>query len=227
MNKQLIATDYDGTLRIGDGISEYNIKAIKEWQKAGGYFGIVTGRDIGFIETIKEFDIVWDYLILYNGSLIIDKDGTTVFESVIPYDIFKALEDFFEKCENLTYYSKAKKDEKQLHYYATAHTTEQALETAKKVNDLYGSKVTAFVNGQHINIGLKGTGKAQGVSIIAKHYGLDESQIAVVGDDYNDLEMIKYHNGWAVERANNTVKQAAAHICASVGDLAYELLKNR
>ena len=45
MNMKIFATDYDGTLRMVDGISEDNIKAIEKFRSQGNLFGVVTGRD--------------------------------------------------------------------------------------------------------------------------------------------------------------------------------------
>ena len=47
MNLKILASDYDGTLFFGEeepNFRERDIKAIKEFQKAGNLFGICTGR---------------------------------------------------------------------------------------------------------------------------------------------------------------------------------------
>lgn len=221
--KMLIATDFDGTLYIDRKISGYTREAIDKWMSAGRYFGVVTGRAMDFYETATGLGLPFDYLILYNGSLVISKDKTKLYESLIPVETFAALEEAMAKYGDIISYSKCD-GTLQPHYYATFPTPERALHVQSELQPLFGDKVSIFVNGQHINIGNIGTGKAQGVDIILSHFGLPADGAAVVGDDYNDLDMILAHNGWAVENGKPAVVSKAPHICKSVGDLIYSLL---
>ena len=91
----------------------------------------------------------------------------------------------------------------------------------------FGDKVSIFVNGPHINIGNKGTGKAEGVSFVLRHFSLPADAAAVVGDDYNDLDMILAHQGWAVASGKPDVVKKAPHTCESVGSLIRSLLPLR
>lgn len=58
--------------------------------------------------------------------------------------------------------------------------------------------------------------KGLGLRALLEHLGLDKSQVLVVGDSYNDLEMFKYA-GFAVamENAADEVKQAAHYVTKS------------
>lgn len=223
--KKLIATDFDGTLNINGEVSAYDREQIKRFREAGNYFGVVTGRGETFFSGLKERGIDFDYLIVYNGSLIFDKDGNKIFEAFITAEMFSKLRAFFEKCECATYYATNCEDDNYYHYYATCENQSLALETAAEINRLYGDEITAFVNGPHINIGKKGTGKTQGVLEIMKYYGLQKEDVFAVGDDYNDLDMIVSLNGWAVSTAREDVLKKAPNICNSVGDIVEKLLK--
>ena len=78
---KIFATDYDGTLRMGSGISEDNMNAIKEFRRNGNLFGVVTGRDYenGY-KVFKELnEFPFDYLILSNGACAYDFDGNELF----------------------------------------------------------------------------------------------------------------------------------------------------
>lgn len=223
MNKMLIATDYDGTLNIGGTVDDFTRKAIDEWRAAGRYFGVVTGRGIDFYDTAREKNIPFDYLILYNGSLILAPDKSVIYESLIPAQTFAAIENKMSQYDDIEYYSESDGKPRH-HYYATFSGQERALQVKADLDPVFGSKVSIFVNGPHINIGNKGTGKAQSVEIILKHFSLPADAAAAVGDDYNDLEMILAHNGWAVESGRPEVIEKAPHRCKSVGDLIYKLL---
>ena len=220
----LIATDFDGTFCRGGGVSDADRAAIARWRAEGRYFGFVTGRGTDFIETIRTFGVEVDYHLLYNGALLALADGTVVKEYRIPRADFLALEERFREIPDARYFSETGKDAYYHQYYATFDTPERACEVADAVNAEFGGRVTAFVNGPHVNIGKKGSGKAQGVSDALGYYGLPADAAAVFGDDFNDIEMIRVHHGWAVDTARPQVLSSAAHVCGSVGEAALKLL---
>jgi len=227
MVKKLIASDYDGTFRCGE-VSDYNIEMIRKWREKGNYFGIVTGRGVDFFKTVKEngIDEILDYLIVYNGAYIADMNGNVLYESFIPESVFAELETLFSSYTNIEYFDKVRETNDGFHqYYATFPNYEMALEAAKVANERFGNKINAFVNGPHVNIGKLGSSKAEGVKIILEHYELNPDKVAVVGDDYNDLDMIMTHHGWAMKSGQPAVVAQAEHTCESVGALAEELMK--
>ena len=223
MDKRLIATDFDGTLFVNGEITPETRKAIDLWRADGRLFGIVTGRGEDFFDKIREEKIPVDYLIIYNGSMITDKDGNIIYERFISAETFAELENIFSGYEDIEYYSRAD-GSTQHHYYATFNCTERALEVKKDIDAVFGGKLAVFVNGRHINIGDSGTGKAEGVRVVLDYFSLPQESAAVVGDDYNDLEMIRAFDGWAVENGKPDVVGQAPHICKNVGDLAETLL---
>lgn len=226
MSKKLIATDFDGTLCRKRRISTNDRKYIAEWQKSGRYFGIVTGRGQDFFNTVKKIHIKPDYLIVYNGALIADGDGNIIHEEFIDRDVFDEIKEIFQQNpDGRVYYDETGDEDFYHQYYATYANPQKALAVADIINQKLGDKVNAVVNGPHVNIGKKGATKANGVRYILKHYGLSEDEGAVVGDDYNDLDMIKQLDGWAMASGREDVKAQANHICFSVGSLAKKLMK--
>ena len=226
MSKKLIATDFDGTLCRKRRISTNDRKYIAEWQKSGRYFGIVTGRGQDFFKTVKKMHIKPDYLIVYNGALVADADGNIIHEDFIDRDTFNEIKEIFlQNPEGRVYYDETGDEDAYHQYYATYANPQKALVVADIINQKLGDKVNAVVNGPHVNIGKKGATKANGVRHILEHYGLKEDEGAVVGDDYNDLDMIKQLDGWAMASGREDVKAQANHICFSVGSLAKKLMK--
>ncbi|MBR3095649.1 MAG: HAD hydrolase family protein, partial [Clostridia bacterium] len=134
---------------------------------------------------------------------------------------FAALEDAMAGYADVIGYSKC--GESRRHYYAVFPDQERALQVREELLPAFGDKVSIFVNGQHINIGNRGTGKAEGVSFVLRHFALPDDAAAVVGDDYNDLDMILRHNGWAVAGGRPEVVAQAPHVCESVGALIDDL----
>ena len=218
MEKLLIATDFDGTLNLNGQVDGHTREAIDRWRAAGRYFGVVTGRRIDFYEKAKEIGIPFDYLIVCNGSLIVAEDRTVLYESLIPSGVILALERAMASYSDIVHYQKDD-GTPQPHYYCLFPSNERALRVREELLPEFGSLVNIFVNGAYINIGNAGTGKAEGVAIILKHFGLPEDAAAVVGDDFNDLDMILAHKGWAVETGQPDVVRQAPHTCRTVGGL--------
>lgn len=223
--KRLIATDYDGTLRINGEISQFDREKTAEFRAAGNYFGIVTGRGSDFFNTVKAEGLDVDFLIVYTGALIADPDGNILFEAPIPRENFVKLEEFFRPRTDVEWYDEAGDREKLYQYYATCKDQKTALAVAAEAEKLFGDIFEIFVNGQHINICGKGVSKASGIREVLKYYGLPEEAAAPVGDDFNDIRMITELNGWAVESGRPDVVKLAPHVCAGVGDLARKLME--
>lgn len=223
MEKMLIATDYDGTLNINGQIDEATRNAIDRWRSAGRYFGVVTGRGIDFYDTAHEVNLPFDYLIVYTGSLILARDKSIIYESLIPAETFAAIERVMASYADIEDYSKSDGNPRH-HYYATFPSQKRALQVREELLKKFSGQLSVFVNGPHINIGNSGTGKAEGVALVLKHFSLPSDSAAVVGDDYNNLEMIFAHNGWAVESGRPDIVSRAPHVCKNVGDLIDSLL---
>ncbi len=95
----LLVTDMDGTMLTTDKhISEENITAIHEFQKAGGRFSIATGRSIPSLEHYIHLLKIDTPVILYNGGAIYDYDkGEIVWHSVLSEQAKAYLLDVCEK----------------------------------------------------------------------------------------------------------------------------------
>ena len=72
---KIFASDYDGTLRLGDLVSQYDKNAIAKWQKQGNLFGLVSGRSMESMreEAVKN-DLHADFYIGNNGGAVFYKD---------------------------------------------------------------------------------------------------------------------------------------------------------
>jgi len=77
----LLATDYDGTLRQGNGISKETVEAINAFREKGNIFGIVSGRNFvnGYLVFKKENLFPFDFIISHNGAAAFDVDGNNYF----------------------------------------------------------------------------------------------------------------------------------------------------
>ena len=71
LKKQIVFSDYDGTIYITEENMLTNVKSIKEYRNSGGKFVIVTGRSKTSVSNvIKQYNIPYDYIISNNGAVI-------------------------------------------------------------------------------------------------------------------------------------------------------------
>ncbi|NLX83569.1 MAG: HAD family phosphatase [Clostridiales bacterium] len=69
--------------------------------------------------------------------------------------------------------------------------------------------------GRNLEIMPSGTDKGKGLEVLAKHYGIAQAQMMALGDQLNDLSMIKYAGlGIAMGNAADAVKKHADAITA-------------
>jgi|GEM_PF-6008828 len=216
--KKLIATDYDGTFRRGGIINPKDREAVKLWREKGNYFGFVTGRGMDFFETAKNDGIEVDFMLIYNGAMLARPDATVIKEYLIPRSTFEKLYSFFAALPDARLNSKPNEKEFYHQHYSSFDSPERALDVADEVNRLFGNEINAVVNGVHVNIGKKGSGKARGVTDALEYFSLPSDAAAVFGDDFNDIDMLIKHSGWAVSTARPEVLKLAPHICESVGE---------
>ena len=106
--KYVIASDYDGTVAMPDGISERTKKGIKEFKEKGNIFGIVSGRDYvnGYLELKEKGDLDFDFIIMGNGASACDKDGNIYYSKKIngamPFGETTLAQELVKKCLELT-----------------------------------------------------------------------------------------------------------------------------
>lgn len=224
MKKKIIATDFDGTIYIHGKISDEDRKAVAIWQKSGGLFGFVTGRGAEFPDTVRELGITPDFIIIFNGALILSRNGNVIYESRISEKVFSDIEKFFSDKDGVTFNAKAEDEELFYQHYSTCIDYRRALELSNEISALYPDEIHSVVNGPHINIGKIGTGKSESVFKVLEYFGLPDDSAAVIGDDYNDMDMIVNHRGWAVKSGRPEVVAAAEHSCSGIAELVSILL---
>lgn len=97
---KLIVSDLDGTLLDEpNSISKINLDAIDYAYQRGARFGFATGRDLGNVNSIKRLLNHEPLLILGNGAVIYDGDGTIVGEDFFPNRYLKEVTDILNRHE--------------------------------------------------------------------------------------------------------------------------------
>lgn len=223
--KKLFVTDYDGTLFQNGVVAKRDIEAIKKFQEAGGIFGIATGR---IVETIRheidKYDIPIDFLIGANGSVILDRDYNVL--ETDDMDVDAALEVFdFLSTKDMLYYGIS--DGFKIHalgesakiyegfdmdyesvikgpirgIYGLVTSRDITFEICNTIVDKFGSKIKAMPNFKHFDVVGLNTDKKHAIDRLLKHYNFD-GVVATAGDAHNDLDMLGYYRGYAMNHAD-------------------------
>ena len=239
---KIIASDYDGTINYHGRVSDEDKAAIRRFRQAGNRFGIVTGRDAELSQWLRQEDgFEFDFIISCTGAFIRDGDGNVLYTKrgkmgpFMDEIVKKAMElnarfftvgNGFNKCYVDTL-GKIPYDFSLLTEFTHANSTfpsdELAEEFACFVKENYSDKISAHRNGWSVDMPPAHTSKVTGIYEYAKMF--DNPEIYAVGDNVNDLPMIKEFCGYAVSNAVESVKAAAAHTCDRVSDMIDELMK--
>ena len=78
-----------------------------------------------------------------------------------------------------------------------------------------GVKCLSSLTGRTLTIMHRGTEKAKALAWVARHYGVDRRRVAAVGDEANDIGMIRWAGlGVAMGNASDSVRAAADRVTA-------------
>ena len=96
---------------------------------------------------------------------------------------------------------------------------------AKELEALF-PRLTALPNDDCLDIVPKGRDKAVGVGELAGHFGVEKENIYVVGDNFNDLAMLRSYRSFAVANAPLEVQKCATMgVIPHVSDMIERVLK--
>lgn len=102
---KILASDLDGTLVRKNVISEDDLNAIKALKIKGHKFIVATGRSFDGVATLtNQFKLPYDYLVLCNGSLVMDKNHKIVYRKSISNQLAMNILNDFLHLSNLYFY---------------------------------------------------------------------------------------------------------------------------
>lgn len=246
---KILGSDIDGTLTVG-GIEETKCAAIRGWRQAGNLFGPVSGRGPGYLHHLREEypRLEMDFFVAYNGAFIVDGDGaplhTTPCESVSPFELTEALLGWgcpFVFVNGERSYTVRRDGEP----VGTGECTLSALprepfpfyqisiqlDTPADVSVVYerlcerfGDRLNPLRNNICMDIVDASVNKAYGLRRVAELFGGEDGDILAVGDNLNDLDMLRAFRSYAMENGVAEVKEVADHIVKTVTELIYREL---
>lgn len=101
-------------------------------------------------------------------------------------------------------------------------TPEEALATSAIVKQKF-PQIVGNINRNYIDFNMQEANKRDGLRNLLRTAGCQPENVFFIGDDRNDLLAIQYFHGYTVATAADFVKQEAAAVYQSVGDM---LLQN-
>lgn len=246
---KLVATDIDGTLvkwdtRVSDGVKN----CVKKLQENGVKVVLVTGRMHCATKHLRDELGLNSPVVSYQGGLIKDSDGKTLYQENLDSDCAKEIIDWAHKNDvHLNLYIDDKlyveKDDDCVKRYTDGKFVPYTvcpfeslkIENVNKILAIdYGNaeRVTCWVNELQAKfpelyivkstpffceIGSPMAKKSLGVEFLAKHWNLSQDEILTIGDQNNDIELLKA-GGVKVAMGNATpeLKECANFITDSV-----------
>ena len=245
---KILGSDFDGTLNHG-GLTEAKLEAIAKWQRAGNKFGIVSGRSYDFREILlREFpQLHLDFLVACNGGYILDGQGNSLYEARCTAVPFLALADdlFGWGCLYIHFKGEigacvVKQYEDAPSYVAKERvcllenlpkvdyfnqvsvqlpSAEKSADMVKRIQAKYGEWINPLQNGACIDLVPAGVNKAQGMYRVMEAFGCAYEDVITVGDNINDLDMIREFRSYAMQNGVQTVKDLADGIVCDVTEI--------
>lgn len=237
--KKLFASDFDGTFYKGKELSKNTLTTLKKFRQENT-FAIVTGRPpVSIQDNMKRLGFDCDFIIGYNGGICVDSSGKVLYERDFEINISALIQEIKdEPVEKLTVVGKNKlfmhtfkasfknfvKDRAFRRSYmkdgykVVKKPIEEPIymisikckdhESAKHVASLISQEANVLVNTSYIDIVCKDVSKAKGVAYLSEY--IQASEVYVIGDSYNDVDMIEKYHGFSVHSAVPEIKQKAS-----------------
>ena len=201
---KLLVTDYDGTMYYEKQdlkTLRENIEALKQFKKQNMVV-IATGRPFTSIKKeIDTYDIPYNYIISSNGACLFDQDNSPIYTQTIKQEIIQKTVAYLQK---LPYISKIKLIDI---YGNETNNLENVIQiyVEIKISSIYELKrikqeLEFLDNNQFFNMCyfFNQTDKIDGIKRTQELHNIESKDIYTIGNDTNDLLMLKEYNGYRV-----------------------------
>ena len=201
---KLLVTDYDGTMYYEKQdlkTLRENIEALKQFKKQNMVV-IATGRPFTSIKKeIDIYDIPYNYIISSNGACLFDQNDSPIYTQTIKQEIIQKTIAYLQK---LPYISKIKLIDI---YGNETNNLENVIQiyVEIKISSIFELKrikqeLEFLDNNQFFNMCyfFNQTDKIDGIKRIQELHNIKSKDIYTIGNDTNDLLMLKEYNGYRV-----------------------------
>ena len=236
---KLFVTDYDGTLFVNEKDLKENIKMLKELQENNTKVIIATGRSYpSIMNQLLKYSIPYDYIIAADGSIIYDTNGNILKLYEMNEEIIEPFKKFYQEInyEEIQFvykegYSNILTNIKGLLginvCIMTKNYTNELNDNLLKMKEIY--KDYSFFSYVHpdysyLCVKPKGITKATLITYLMDKLDITKDNIYVIGDSYNDYDMIKEYNGVAMTTSYPEILEIVNKTYSSVSDYIKDIL---
>lgn len=229
-----LMSDIDGTIIRKGIISEETTRVIQHYMEDGLVI-LNTGRSYESIQSLqKEFNFAcYDFAITCNGSYICTKEGKVLLNETLPEDLVHQLLKILPESElkiaaagriyKVEYpYSlpdgvQANEVNKISIRVIDTPIEEELQQRVKQLN------LRLEINTHYADLIPIQCNKGQGAHYLIQLLGLYDDEVLVVGDDYNDIAMLKeFPHSYTFNDSPAPVQQVAHYCITSYGELPCE-----
>ena len=221
---KVIISDYDGTLYINEEDFKENIKRIKDFRKSGNIFVISTARNFSSIKKVcTENSIRVDYFFCDIGATILDFNGKVICSQCITENDREQIEQYLKKylsiisIDRYGTHEKIKIGEKGLVEYKIKGDMNILLDLKATISQKIKNVKTQITEDNKFIIHT--STKETAIKNFISQFNINEKDIYTIGDEVDDLEMLKKYNGYRMEQCNSIVKEQINKSVNSVSKL--------
>lgn len=251
MRGTAIASDYDGTLCQSNwetGEEHFDpavLQAVRDYQAAGGLFGICTGRPLYMVVESLKGIVDLDFYIASTGAQVADKSLAPLVERTLDRDVaqqvferFVSDETDFTVVTDSAFYSigaefaphvptldtLAEVEGKLFQASLECHGNEPlAKAMCAELNERFGHAVAGYQNLGSVDVVARGCSKGSGVRMVREALGLD--CVAGIGDSYNDLPLLSTADvSYTFCASPAEVCDASTHVVTDLAEAIYHFM---
>lgn len=221
---KLLASDYDKTLKCGFLILKLNIKRLNKFIQDGNIFLLNTGRPYdSIIKEIIKYKIPYHYLSCNDGNILFNAKNEVIYSSNLDNIIEKEL----KKLQKINKFqiNTIKFLENILEYeIVISKLNELFLLNLDKIMLKYNMCYKVFKEKDyHIYIYSNMVSKSKPIEFVKEIHDIHKNNIYTIGDNINDLEMLRDYYGYAMFHSKKEIKKIAGNSILSVSSLIRKL----
>ena len=248
---KLLVSDYDQTLYTNPHHLKLNIEAIREFRRLGNKFMLSTGRSFKSIKLqLDRHNIPYDYLSCLDGTVLFNHNDVLLQKNPVAADIFRELMIIRSKYDVLSlqcagsrrmyYDKKPMNDTMSYNLIVPENIFTNALKYQSLMIEIEALMknypnlmlcIYAVPNMSFITMKNNGISKSSPIELVALREGISRDDIFTIGDNDNDIEMIRDFNGFAMKKGSVLVLRESLDSYNSVhqliSDIKSEKVKRR
>ena len=208
----LLVSDYDGTLFTNENDILINCRTIEEFIKKGNKFLLSSGRPYDSLKRqVEKYKIPYSYLGTSDGNFMFDSNDNLIMENYMSKKIVRDLEELkklniYERIQ-YAYPNTNSEEYKKDSLGSIAFVIKEDKITSdftneynrlKQENPKYQFDIYGYGDTYYYMIRPMGINKSSPIIHLEKKLNIPKRKIYTIGDNDNDIEMIKDYNGFMI-----------------------------